>query len=955
MEPSTPPSRRIITSSLLSKTAQSPLHIEDNDINIGRVAEEQRSTDSTHSSRAHFYPALEQPWSHRPSSLVDNTYGFPGYDRDPRGQGTFPSYVNHSPHKSVVELRQGPTLSRSNSLQVDLPSLASQASRQESPRALVRTKIKRAPASWSSNGIETSSGPPPALITQRTLTTSHGIWPINNPTLDTETFVNFGGAFPPAKHSDPMRNITQRRSPSPTKSARPSSWGNATIKITNHRRSKEDLPEQKDRDRTLRALEGRDVESPTHGKEDVFLNLARTNLSQEGGEGPSLRTERRRSRVGLNGKRQSLPLESPSSNLLRMPLQGPNGDATGGVDSSPASAVEEPRYQTQSRRTSHPANHSLAKSSFHTKAPPPPAASAHPLDDMSRLRYFESAARGSSAARSTVGIDHTSRNGSSIRGAGRSQALLLQGNQMYNSNPNSYESSPLVNRAVAASKADGASSTTSTNASSTVWDELDNLKSRIRKLESNGKMNSTSGGGGGGGGLPERPRTATTTMTTISSSPKHRTLSSVNPTIEEMAGAGIHPLLYAALAKSRPLLGSEIYRALEGTAMDALTLAAAMTNGLEYPPRNNDHLVSGASVIMTNGVVSERQVRRKADGICRGLTELCIALADAASSSETSPPNTGSSTNMDSSLLQYHHRHRRQPSSGGGGGGAKELRFQEPSESRQGSLEPGESHPPSSSSMVGAGTRTTSRALTRAEARRTSLLALNANNNKGSRNNNNNGRDALRPAEAVKQPSSRIASTTSSPQITLPKQRSRTNMLLLLNDNNNSHHNNEDANAESRRSQRPISIQVRAPSRADGTEAGIHTLGSGGKQHLRRSSIGLRGLIHHNLDSTTAATYQQQSGGNVSSTGGARRYHLERPSRTLPAILQQQGVEDQDRDTEENTITNANFHLSSRRRERARSLGSGTGSGGGSAGFVSTRDAGFIDRAGKGEVRFVDR
>ena len=718
------------------------------------------------------------------------------------------------------------------------------------------------------------------------------------------------------------------------------------MRTTPHHKSREHLPEQEDRDRTLRALEGRDVDSP-NGKEDIFLNLARTDLTQEGGEGPLMRSERRRvgwilvifrvsfsntdgivqSRIGLNGKRQSLPAESSSINLLRTSFQGHNVNATDGVDSSPASGAEEQRHQTQSRRISHPTNNMLVKSSFHTKAKS--AASAHPLDDMSRTKYFDIVARGSSAPRSTLGIDNTPRSGPKLRSAGRSQGHL-QGNHIYNITPSSYNSSPLVNHngglLQQASKADGASSTTSTNASSTVWDELDNLKSRIRKLESNGKMHLTSGGGS----VAERPRTATTTMTTISSSPKHRggeILSAVNPTIEEIATAGVHPLLHAALAKSKPLLGSEIYRALEGTAMDALTLAAAMTSGIEDTPRNNDHLSRGASVIMGNGVASERQIRRKADSICRGLTELCITLTDAASS-EKSPPLIGRSDNMESS--SYHHRHRHQPSSGG-----KELRFQEPTESREGSLEPGGLHSPSS--ILGGGTRTTSRALSRAEARRTSLLVLNANS-KSARI----GRDAPRtaPEELA---SLRIANSNSSPQITLPKQRSRTNILLnSSNRSNHSNHNSEDAN-NGRGNQKPISIHLRAPSQA-GTEADIastHIHGSGGK-HLRRSSMGLRNQIQNPnlMVDSTAATQQQSS--NLSATSGRRYLERSSPVSALTSAIVQDTAEDRGRDTEDNTITNANFDFN-RRRERARSLGSvSTG--------LSGREAGFI--GGRGEVRF---
>ncbi|KAF2860758.1 hypothetical protein K470DRAFT_257545 [Piedraia hortae CBS 480.64] len=106
----------------------------------------------------------------------------------------------------------------------------------------------------------------------------------------------------------------------------------------------------------------------------------------------------------------------------------------------------------------------------------------------------------------------------------------------------------------------------------TVWDELSELKSRIRLLESG-----------------ERPPTATTTPSTVVTSPLRER-------------EGVHPLLHAALAKAKPLLQPTLYRSLEATASDALHLAATG--------------------------FSDRQTRRKADSMCRNLTDLVLALCD---------------------------------------------------------------------------------------------------------------------------------------------------------------------------------------------------------------------------------------------------------------------------------------------------------------------------------------
>ncbi|KAF1344044.1 hypothetical protein BDV97DRAFT_373596 [Delphinella strobiligena] len=162
-------------------------------------------------------------------------------------------------------------------------------------------------------------------------------------------------------------------------------------------------------------------------------------------------------------------------------------------------------------------------------------------------------------------------------------------------------------------------------APSTVWDELDDLKSRIRNLELTGKAPSPSAAASNAHQSGDRPRTATTAPTTISSSPQHIRKSSAAPTEITVGGPGaaqIHPLLHSALAKAKPLLNPSLYRALEATAADALALAA-MTGSAG--PQGTAY--SAASII-TGVNVSERQIRRKADSMCRNVTDLCIALCE---------------------------------------------------------------------------------------------------------------------------------------------------------------------------------------------------------------------------------------------------------------------------------------------------------------------------------------
>lgn len=177
--------------------------------------------------------------------------------------------------------------------------------------------------------------------------------------------------------------------------------------------------------------------------------------------------------------------------------------------------------------------------------------------------------------------------------------------------------------------AEGTESTVSTTAPSTVWDELEDLKSRINRLELTRKLPATSGAAMSRASN-DRPPTATTTVTTMSTSPKQRgrgnSVSPVNASGTEPPE--LHPLLHSALAKSKPLLSAEIYSALEATAADALTIAAMMGTSGQPGPISSSQSTLDRPTDRPISNVSDRQVRRKADSMCRSLTELCLALSD---------------------------------------------------------------------------------------------------------------------------------------------------------------------------------------------------------------------------------------------------------------------------------------------------------------------------------------
>ncbi|KAM0434399.1 hypothetical protein ACHAPT_003495 [Fusarium lateritium] len=258
------------------------------------------------------------------------------------------------------------------------------------------------------------------------------------------------------------------------------------------------------------------------------------------------------------------------------------------------------------------------------------ASSVHPGEDLSRSRSTirPSPVTPRSIAFQEPGNDATSRRRPSVTENSNSQAR----SSTYKHHNKTYNSSPLVRsfdfqrqaNQEASNGPEGTESTLSTTAPSTVWDELDDLKSRIHRLELTGKLPSTSGAAVSRLS-DERPPTATTTVTTMSSSPKR--VANGNQNIDAVSTTSSHreshPILHSALAKSKVLLDAEVFRALEAAANDAMALSSMMgTVGQPGP------ISSGASTIGSGTTVTDRQLRRKADSMCRSLTELCLALGE---------------------------------------------------------------------------------------------------------------------------------------------------------------------------------------------------------------------------------------------------------------------------------------------------------------------------------------
>lgn len=218
---------------------------------------------------------------------------------------------------------------------------------------------------------------------------------------------------------------------------------------------------------------------------------------------------------------------------------------------------------------------------------------------------------------------------SSARSSTHKATVLVQSqSKAYNPSPltRSFEMQDEDDDGEAGNLAEGTESTTSTNAPSTVWDELDELKSRIHRLELTGKLPPTSAAA-----LikasEERPPTATTTVTTMSLSPKKSAAgqqTDAGSTTSSQREA--HSNLHSALTKIKTILSPEVYRALETAANDALALSSMMgTPGQPGP-------ISGSASVAGGPAITDRQLRRRTDSVCRSLTELCIAIGEGGAS-----------------------------------------------------------------------------------------------------------------------------------------------------------------------------------------------------------------------------------------------------------------------------------------------------------------------------------
>lgn len=506
----------------------------------------------------------------------------------------------------------------------DRPSTAvtTVLTRSRSHSAVAKSPTRRKPpASHSSYGVETSLGPPPSYTTQRTLSQDR-VWKLESSQRQPNPPQKSHHAPIPQEPDDLVDDSIAVKEQSgevsspdtletqsiPTPSTE--DMADATPQMADYSFSAHDDAE--DRSRTLRAYgitatdaDSKESSGDDRKSEDLFLNIARADGNRQPPQGG---VEKRTSRI-------SLPF-LPSTRARDGAKVHPSNLRTD-FDPSLLSPQSDTRLYYDSRL-------SLGQQTI-------TASSAHPVEAHSRPSTRSGISRTTSrVTRSVLARDDHDNLGEPNRGHSRQTSHTtneLGGRPIHRSSLGS-RGQRLISDSHATERPrygdlNATESTISTTAPSTVWDELDDLKSRIRKLELTGKLPPSSAAAMSSA---ERPRTATTAATTLSSSPKNKqNMLSLQSAIEGIPSS-IHPLLHEALGQAKPVLSNEVYQKLQATASDALQLVALM---------NGDSYQASSASVAGYGISQERQIRRRAESMCRGLTELTIAMSAESKASQS--------------------------------------------------------------------------------------------------------------------------------------------------------------------------------------------------------------------------------------------------------------------------------------------------------------------------------
>ncbi|KAH6633496.1 hypothetical protein C7974DRAFT_392868 [Boeremia exigua] len=570
---------------------------------------------------------------------------------------------------------------------------------------------KRPPASFSGHGIDNSRGPPVTLITRGNSDYARKKAPATTPTQPQRQHSGL-----PTPIAGLQRTGTLADDDSDTSSAsgvtasitagKPTLSRQSTVTSIRSSRhmamSRDDAPEF-DGSRSVYAARGTKRNVSGTESEDLFMNIAEDTAPRLRALDAAARHDRLRSRIARVNERHSIP-------------SGPHS-------SSPAHAIS--AYNTPAARripftsSTDPKTSALPRRS--TALPTPSRASYQsPLSSNSqnetyRTRLPELNSKASFTFRKDAELT-PSEFLASMRRPSVSESLQTPPKRAathpYRPSTLSYTPvrkeprTPQSESRHEISSHHDTESHGSTGPAASVWDELDELKTRIKKIELGGGKTPATSNAAVVQASAERPRTANTSATTVSSSPHQQRKANASPsesTIDAPSNK-VHPLLRDALAKAKQHTNQSVYRTLETTATEAIALAEmAGSTGM---------LGSAASVYSGAGA-ADRQVRRKADNICRSLTELCIALCD------TKLSVAGSAMRSSAAAVA------RRPSVQVNGESPRAARDNEDT----GSVI-------SFSGVSGVSGVSPSRALERIEARRTSMLAASTSNRPSSQDTN---------------------------------------------------------------------------------------------------------------------------------------------------------------------------------------------------------------------------
>ena len=512
---------------------------------------------------------------------------------------------------------------------------------------------RRAPASRSSNGVDTGKGPPPAIVTRSSSYTSpsDAARRAQNPaaaTLALQREKSYNGLKSPT--SDAFRHSSSNPT-NPFEGVRhgsssgdnPFSPFSPTLISGSFEQS---LDAIMDRESTYSDAQeylevaghnasGAATEGSGRSTEDLFLNLAQDTpvptrssgdlerrlvcLRLLGHASGSMETNKtwQSSRGRSSAQRTTLPPSSFSKSRR---------DSIGSIDSGARSNIPtgERSYSAQ-RRASTTSTPPLAASALRNSSSGP----SENRFNMYRNRYMASSTTPSQRRPSVAGDSASVYS----RPATYRPSKL---NQLRDFDSISMVESPLDHRAFALrSEHHDIPESVVSGAQSTVWDELQELKSRIQQIELHDKIIST-----GSNGSNERPKTATTAttpLTTMSSSPKYQFKSGRSPqdsVIGGHAAVNAYPVLHQTLARCKDALSPAVYRALELATSDALELALLTGNGSAGG--------NGAASVANGGFAGERQLKRKADNVVRNLQDLCVEMCKS-SPIERERPDTSSS------------------------------------------------------------------------------------------------------------------------------------------------------------------------------------------------------------------------------------------------------------------------------------------------------------------------